>query len=104
LHASPENSKGEDGFVYKIGFGNLKSWEAGSQEIVFRYYDQPRYTYEQHTMTGLGNRMNGFKGFGASYYYTLRENLVAGVEYYALKDYISDEDGNTIWAQITYYF
>ena len=61
-------------------------------------------TYVTHTMNGLAGRLDGFKGFGLFFYYTLNPNVVAGLEYYRLRNLLSDETGSTLWGQVSYYF
>lgn len=92
------------GFVLTAGVGRLKSWEPGTDEFTLKYYRQPKGTYVAHTMTGLGNYMGGFRGFGATYYRTLFPNIVWGMEYYRLQDMLTGENGNTFWTQVSYYF
>ena len=92
------------GFVLTAGVGRLQSWEPGTDEFMIKYYHQPKGTYVAHTMTGLANYMDGFKGLGATYYRTLFPNVVWGMEYYRLKDLLTNENGNTFWTQVSYYF
>ncbi len=99
-----QNSKNEDGYVLTVGHGKLNTWRPGTYSLYAKYYDQPALTYVAHTMTGLGNRMQGFKGYGAGVEYTVYENLVAGLEYYDLEDKVTGEKGQTVWTQVTYYF
>lgn len=101
---SSYNDTHQDGYIYTLGYGKLQTWLPGSYNLFARYYDQGRNTYISHTMTGLGGRMNGFKGYQVGGYYTLKENIVAGLEYYDLRDKVTDESGRTLWSQVTYYF
>jgi len=101
LHSSLD---GENGYVFTLSNGKLKSWEAGSYNIWLKYYNQPQGTYVAHTMMGLADYMNGFKGYGLGYSTTLRENLVADFAYYKLEDYVSGNKGNTLWFDLIYTF
>ena len=105
LGSSLKDSKGDgNGYVLSLNYGELKSWRPGTYGTFAKYYDQPRGTYIAHGMNGRGSSMQGFRGYGLGMSYTLAENLVAGVEYYDLKDKISGEKGTTWWNQLTHYF
>ena len=93
-----------NGFVAKAVWGNIQSWEPGSNEFDVRYYYQPKGTYVIHTMTGLADYMDGFKGFNVSYHHTLLQNLVLTLEYYRLRELTTGDKGNTVWGDLTYYF
>jgi hypothetical protein len=90
--------------VTTLQYGKLATWEKGSYEVDLKYYRQPGGTYVAHTMTGLGGYMDGFRGPGAMWYYTLFPNVVLGVEYYNLEDLVTGEKGRTLWTQVSYYF
>ena len=94
----------KNGFVTTVQYGKLATWEKGSYEVDLKYYRQPMGTYVAHTMTGLGGYMDGFRGPGAMWYYTLFPNVVLGVEYYDLEDLVTGEKGRTLWTQVSYYF
>ncbi len=105
LTSSKEDTDGrKNGFVGSAQYGMLQSWKPGSSEFDVKYYRQPVGTYVAHTMTGLGGYMEGFKGLGAMWYYTMFPNVVLGVEYYDLNDLVTDEKGRTLWTQVSYYF
>ncbi|WP_370850931.1 hypothetical protein [Megasphaera sp.] len=93
-----------NGFVAKAVWGNIQSWEPGSNEFDLRYYYQPKGTYVLHTMTGLADYMDGFRGLGATYHHTLLPNLVLTLEYYRLRELTTGDKGNTLWGDLTYYF
>jgi len=93
-----------NGFVAKAVWGNIQSWEPGSNEFDVRYYYQPKGTYVIHTMTGLADYMDGFKGFNVAYHHTLLQNLVLTLEYYRLRELTTGDKGNTVWGDLTYYF
>lgn len=93
-----------NGFVAKAVWGNIQSWEPGSNEFDVRYYYQPKGTYVIHTMTGLADYMDGFHGFNAAYHHTLLPNLVLTLEYYRLRELTTGDKGNTVWGDLTYYF
>ncbi len=105
LNSSLKDRNGSsNGYVVSLNYGDLKSWRAGTYEIFAKYYNQSRGTYIAHGMNGIGSSMQGFKGYGVGTNYALKENLVAGIEYYRLSDKISKDKGDTWWGQLTYYF
>lgn len=93
-----------NGYVLSLNYGDLKTWRPGTYGIFAKYYDQPKGTYIAHGMNGMGGAMEGFKGYGLGTNYTLKENFVAGIEYYRLTDKISREKGDTWWGHLTHYF
>ena len=105
LTSDKEDADGrKNGFVASAQYGRLQSWKPGSSEFDIKYYRQPVGTYVAHTMTGLGGYMQGFRGPGAMWYYTLFPNTVLGIEYYDLNDLVTDEKGRTLWTQVSFYF
>jgi len=105
LHSDLADTAGnKDGYVGTFAYGKLKTWEKGTYEFQAKYYRQPIGTYITHTMSGLAGKLEGFKGLGLFFYYTLDTNVVAGIEYYRLRNLLSDEKGNTLWGQVSYYF
>lgn len=105
LGASQKDSKGNNnGYVLSFHYGDLKTWRPGTYEVFAKYYNQPQYTHISHGMNGMGGRMEGFRGYGLGMNYTLKENVVAGIEHYDLRDKISSERGKTWWSQISHYF
>ncbi len=105
LHASEKDAKGDrDGYVLTFKHGRVKSWKADTYEIYTKYYEQPVHTYLAHTMTGLAGYMDGFKGYCVGAQYALGENIVLGIEYYDLRDKITDEKNRTIWTQMIFDF
>jgi hypothetical protein len=105
LHSDLADAAGnKEGYVGTFAYGRLKTWEKGTYEFQAKYYRQPVGTYITHTMNGLAGKLDGFKGLGLFFYYTLNPNVVAGIEYYRLRDLLSDEHGNTLWGHVSYYF
>lgn len=105
LRSSQKDSNGaSNGYVFSFKYGDLKTYRPYTYDLFAKYYNQPLGTYIAHGMNGVGSQMQGFKGYGLGVNYTLAENLVAGLEYYALTDKISGEKGKTWWSQITQYF
>ncbi len=94
----------KNGYVLSMDYGDLKTWRPHTYSLFARYYNQPRFTYFDHGMNGLGNRMIGFKGWGVGGAYTLRENLILGIDYYSLTDLLTTEKANTIFTYISHYF
>jgi hypothetical protein len=105
LKASEQDkSNSSDGYVLTAKYGYNRSWISGTYEIDTHYYDMAGTTYINHTMSGLGSYMNGFKGYSAGWYYTLTKNILLGIEYYDLKDKTSLDNVKTWWGQVSYSF
>ena len=105
LKSSREDGSGaDDGYVLSARYGQNFPWIAHTYEFDLKYYDMAGGTYVNHTMNGVGNYMDGFKGWGAMAYYTPVENFVVGLEYYDLKDKTTGEKGKTAWASLTWSF
>ena len=105
LRASQKDAHGDqNGYVLTFKHGRVKSWKAGTYEIYTKYYEQPVNTYLAHTMTGLAGYMDGFKGYCIGAQYALAENTILGIEYYDLRDKITDEKNKTIWTQVIFDF
>ena len=47
-----------------------------------------------------GDDNKGIKGYKVGAYYTVAKNMVAGIEYYDLKDKIDDNKYKTLWSQM----
>ena len=92
------------GYVFSLNYGDAKSWMPGSYGLFSKYYNQPRYTYIAHGMNGLASRMDGFRGYGLGMDYAVAENLIAGLEYYRLREKTSGERGTTWWSYLDYFF
>jgi hypothetical protein len=105
LVASQKDSQGNNfGYVHSINYGEVKTWRPGTFGMFARYYYQPRFTYIAPTMNGRGGWMQGYKGIGIGAYYTVAENLVAGLEYYNLHEITTGEPGVTWWGSLTGFF
>ena len=105
LRASQKDAKGDrDGYVLTLTHGRLKEWRAHTYDIYAKYYDQSVNTYLAHTMNGLAGYMDGFKGYSVGMQYAVAKNIVFGLEYYDLKDKITDEKNRTIWTQFIFDF
>lgn len=95
---------GNNGYVFTLEHGKEDSWNPGAYRLYTKYYYQPATTYVEHTMNGMADYMQGFRGYGLGLSYTLRKDLVGALEYDSLKDLLTDSHNNTIWGGITYYF
>ena len=51
-----------NGFVWTLSCGREDSWRPGAQMGYLKYYYQPRATYVEHTMNGMADYMDGFRG------------------------------------------
>ncbi|WP_196593972.1 hypothetical protein [Pectinatus sottacetonis] len=105
LRSDKSDSSGNaNGYVLSSRYGYNRSWIPGTYEIDAHYYNMARTTYINHTMSGLGNYMNGFKGYSAGWYYTVLPDILLGVEYYNLEDKMNGDKVKTLWGQLTYGF
>lgn len=106
LASTLKDSNGADtGYVYTLGYGDLREYRPGTFSLVAKYYNQPRGTYIEHGMNGRGATfMQGIKGPGFGAYYTLAKHLIGGIEYYSLTDKVTGDKGKTTWFQVTHYF
>ena len=93
-----------NGFVWTLSCGREDSWRPGAQMGYLKYYYQPRATYVEHTMNGMADYMDGFRGWGAGYNYTLKKDWLLSVELYRLQDLQTHAYNNTVWVALTYYF
>lgn len=99
-----DGSGAKDGYVLSARYGKNMSWIPHTYEFDLKYYNQAGRTYINHTMNGLGSYMDGFSGWGAMFYYTLRENLLFSLQYFDLTNKTTDEDGRTLWTELTWGF
>lgn len=93
-----------DGFVAHAVLGSDQTWKTGANQLEAYYYYQPEGTYMIHTMSGLADYMDGFKGLGLLYHHTLAANLVFSLEYYHLQELTSGDKNHTFWGDLSYYF
>ena len=95
----------DDGFVVTASYKGAKASQPGSWGLVAKYYDQGATTYADHTMNGIADSMLGFKGYSVAANYTFAKNIVGQVEWYDLEEKeLSDEDAQTLWAQLLFTF
>ena len=94
----------DDGYVVSLGYKGAKAAVPGSWGLAAKYYDQGMMTYADHTMNGLADDMFGFKGYGLTANYTFAKNIVGQVEYYDLKDKVTDLKAKTLWSQVVFTF
>ena len=92
------------GFVGTVSVGKVESWKPGTDQLDFKYYYQPKGTYIAHTMSGLADYMEGFRGPAVMYHRTLFPNVVLNMEYYILKELTTGIKGRTWWTDVTCYF
>lgn len=95
----------DDGYVISLGYGAAKASKVGSLGVWAKYYDQGASTVLAHTMNGTYSKTYGFKGYGVGVDYTVAKNMVAGVQYFDLKDKDNySGSGNlkhkTLWSQL----
>ena len=94
----------EDGYVVTASYKGAKASQVGSWGLVAKYYDQGTTTYLDHTMNGLADDLDGFKGYSVAANYTFAKNIVGQVEYYDLEEKEADRDAETLWAQVVFTF
>lgn len=104
LHGIDGSVGNGNGAVATLSHGKYNSWLPGNVMWYLKYYYQPESTYVEHTMNGMADWMNGFKGYGLGYSRTLRRNLVLNLEYDMLNDLTSGERNNTFWAGLSWFF
>ncbi|WP_455655262.1 S-layer homology domain-containing protein [Phascolarctobacterium sp.] len=108
LHSDLDGERGGDGWVGSLNYGGAKGAKVGSFGLNAQYYSLPAGTVVAHTMNGEyqyswgknGDDNKGIKGYKIGAYYTVAKNMVAGVEYYDLKDKIDDNKYKTLWSQM----
>ena len=94
----------DDGYVVTASYKGAKASQVGSWGLVAKYYDQGSATYMDHTMNGVADKMEGFKGYSVAANYTFAKNIVGQVEYYDLEEKDGQRDGETIWSQVVFTF
>ena len=93
------------GWVATATYGAAKAAKVGSYGFVAKYYDQPGTTAIQHTMNGFYRYSagQGYKGYMLAGYLTVARNMVAGVEWYDLKNTapgLAKDKMQTLWSQL----
>lgn len=104
LLGSDSTHSSQKGFVASISKGEERTWEKGNRYYFLKYYYQPYTTYVSHTMEGMADYMHGFKGIGAGFHYTPKENWLFQLEYYNLEDIENGGRNHTLWVALNYYF
>jgi hypothetical protein len=104
LHGSDGVYGGGNGYVFTLSHGKYNSWLPGNSYWYAKYYYQPKSTYVEHTMNGMADWMDGFKGPGFGYSYTIRKNLVLNFEFDSLQDLTSGEHNSTYWLGLSWFF
>ena len=97
--------KDDDGYVISLGYGAAKASKVGSLGVWAKYYDQGASTVIAHTFNAKYSPAYGFKGYGVGVDYTLAKNMVAGIQYFDLKDKdnstaTGNEKHKTLWSQL----
>ena len=115
LHGRDHAAGNGTGYVFTLERPGAGAWRPGSYSYWLKYYRQPSATYVSHTMNGMADYMNydasgsgplrgGFRGWGAGWSYTVKQNLLFSLEYYDLQDLTTRERSRTIWGALTGYF
>ncbi len=97
----------ETGYVISLGYGAAKASKVGSLGVWAKYYNQGASTVIAHTMNGAYDASAGLKGYGVGVDYTVAKNMVAGIQYFDLKDKddstLTTSNGpkhKTLWSQL----
>ena len=97
--------KGKNGYVVMLGIGGASAAKPGSIGFWANYYNQPAATFVNNTFNASYKKNLGFKGYGVGIDYTLLKNMVAGVQYFDLKDKDTNElRRKTLWSQLVITF
>lgn len=91
----------DKGYVISLAYGAAKANKVGSFGAWAKYYNQGASTVIAHTMNGAYVGQYGLKGYGVGFDYTVAKNMVAGVQYFDLKDKdLSSDKHKTLWSQL----
>ena len=105
LKSSKSDASGaSDGYIITVQYGRHRTAVPGTFELFAKYYNQADTTYISHTMSGLADYMDGFKGHSVGMYYTFAKNYEYAIEYYDLKDKKTGRNGRTLWNHVSYFF
>ncbi len=94
---------GTNGYVVSLGYGAAKASKPGSLGVWAKYYNQPGSTLVDNTFNANYGSAFGFKGYGIGVDYTVAKNMVAGVQWFDLKDkagVTEDMKRQTLWSQL----
>ena len=95
----------DDGLVVTLSYKGAEADEVGSWGLFATYYNQGGQTYVAHTTDANTFDNNGFKGYGIGANYTFAKNMVGTVVYYDTENKLdSKEDGQRLWADLTFSF
>jgi hypothetical protein len=91
----------DKGYVISLAYGTAKANKVGSLGAWAKYYNQGASTVIAHTMNGAYLGQYGLKGYGIGVDYTVAKNMVAGIQYFDLKDKdLGDAKHKTLWSQL----
>ena len=103
--ADIEGNKGKNGYIVMLGVGNAKANKVGSVGLWANYYNQPAATFVNNTFNAVYSKKAGFKGYGVGVDYTVAKNMIAGIQYFDLKDKNDAElKRKTLWSQLVITF
>jgi len=98
---------GKNGYIVMLGVGNAKANKVGSVGLWANYYNQPAATFVNNTFNAAYDKAAGFKGYGVGIDYTVAKNMIAGIQYFDLKDKsdnTKDLKRKTLWSQLVITF
>jgi hypothetical protein len=106
-HTADQLTGGKNGYVIMLGIGGAKAAKPGSFDFWANYYNQPGASFINNTFNANYSKSNGFKGYGVGIDYTVAKNMIAGLQYFDLKDKNNnnkDFKRRTLWSQLVITF
>ena len=94
----------DNGFLLGLAYKGANKAKVGSYGLAVKYYHTPGGISQ---VIGWDSKeavhpfiTDGFKGWYAAGYVTLAKNMVAGVEYWDMKDRLNDKKAKTLWTEL----
>jgi len=115
LHSSYDENDGaaknakDNGFVVSLAYKGAQAAKKGSWGLAAKYYQTPAGFFavpgweDGHAATTTMAR-EGAKGWWVRANYAVAKNIVADVEYWALKSRVTDVKSKTLWTALNFYF
>ena len=115
LHSSYDENDGavknakDNGFIVGLTYKGAQAAKKGSWGLAAKYYQTPAGYFavpgweDGHSATTTMAR-EGAKGWWVRANYAVAKNIVADVEYWALKSRVNDVKSKTLWTALNFYF
>ena len=115
LHSSYDENDGavknakDNGFIVGLTYKGAQAAKKGSWGLAAKYYQTPAGYFavpgweDGHAATTTMAR-EGAKGWWVRANYAVAKNIVADVEYWALKSRVNDVKSKTLWTALNFYF